>query len=41
MCSECGACEEKCPYNLPIRELLQETRRLFEDQQAGETGAEN
>lgn len=41
MCSECGACEEKCPYNLPIRELLQETRRLFEDQQAGETGAGN
>lgn len=29
-CSECGACEEKCPYNLPIRELLQETRRIFE-----------
>lgn len=30
ICSECGACEEKCPYSLPIRELLQETRRLFE-----------
>lgn len=29
-CSECGACEEKCPYNLPIRELMQECSRLFE-----------
>lgn len=36
ICSECGACEEKCPYNLPIRELLQETRRLFEGLQPGE-----
>ena len=29
-CLECGECEEKCPYKLPIRELLQECRRLFE-----------
>lgn len=30
-CRECGECEEKCPYNLPVRELLQECRRLFEE----------
>ncbi|UCH50796.1 MAG: aldo/keto reductase [Chloroflexota bacterium] len=23
-CTECGECEEKCPYDLPIRELLAE-----------------
>ncbi|NLA26733.1 MAG: aldo/keto reductase [Firmicutes bacterium] len=30
LCSECGSCEDKCPYNLPIRKLLQECSRLFE-----------
>lgn len=29
-CLECGECEEKCPYNLPIRELLRACRRCFE-----------
>ncbi|MCF8010254.1 MAG: aldo/keto reductase [Clostridiales bacterium] len=23
-CIECGECEEKCPYNLPVRQLLKE-----------------
>ncbi|NPV73098.1 MAG: 4Fe-4S dicluster domain-containing protein [Pelotomaculum sp.] len=23
-CKECGACEEKCPYNLPIRTMLKD-----------------
>jgi len=23
-CSNCGKCEERCPYNLPIREMLKE-----------------
>ncbi len=23
-CIDCGSCEQRCPYNLPIRELLQE-----------------
>ena len=23
-CLECGECEERCPYNLPIRQMLQE-----------------
>ncbi len=28
-CSECGECEEKCPYNLPIREMIKEHVALF------------
>jgi predicted aldo/keto reductase-like oxidoreductase len=31
-CTECGECEERCPYHLPIRELLAEyVRRYRED----------
>jgi predicted aldo/keto reductase-like oxidoreductase len=26
-CAGCGACEERCPYNLPIRERLKEVAR--------------
>lgn len=29
-CVECGVCEERCPYKLPIREMLKEARTLFE-----------
>jgi len=36
-CTECGACEERCPYHLPIREMLAENvatyRRLKEEWQ--------
>jgi len=28
-CTECGECEEKCPYNLPIRDMLKEKHRLL------------
>ena len=30
-CIECGQCEEKCPYNLPIAELLKENLSLFKE----------
>lgn len=29
-CIECGACEPRCPYHLPIREMLKKTRSLFD-----------
>ena len=28
-CIECGVCETRCPYNLPIREMLKNTAKLF------------
>ena len=28
-CTDCGACETKCPQNLPIREQLKETHRVL------------
>jgi len=31
LCQECGECEEACPQNLPIRELLKEVASEFED----------
>ena len=41
-CTECGDCEERCPYHLPIREMLakevrwyQEEKRKYEEQLAG------
>ncbi|MBE5906436.1 MAG: aldo/keto reductase [Lachnospiraceae bacterium] len=29
-CVECGACESRCPYNLPIREMLKKCAKEFE-----------
>ena len=28
-CIECGICETRCPYNLPIREMLKKTAKAF------------
>jgi predicted aldo/keto reductase-like oxidoreductase len=28
-CIECGACEPRCPYNLPIREMLKDAAQKF------------
>jgi uncharacterized protein len=29
-CIECGECEEKCPYHLPIREMIVEYMEIYE-----------
>ena len=29
-CIECGECEPRCPYNLPIRKMLKETAEKFD-----------
>lgn len=29
-CIQCGECEPRCPYNLPIRAMLKKTRELFD-----------
>lgn len=29
-CIGCGICETRCPYNLPIRELMQKAEKFFE-----------
>lgn len=28
-CVECGVCETRCPYNLPIRDMLKKVKELF------------
>ncbi|GAH72132.1 unnamed protein product, partial [marine sediment metagenome] len=28
-CTECGECEEKCPYHLPIHKMLKEKHILL------------
>jgi predicted aldo/keto reductase-like oxidoreductase len=35
-CIECGECEEKCPYHLPIREMIVEHIELYESLATGE-----
>jgi len=33
-CTQCGECEARCPYHLPIREMIQESYKLFEEVKA-------
>lgn len=30
-CIECGICEKRCPYDLPIREMLKRVRKIFNE----------
>lgn len=34
-CDQCGECEEKCPYHLPIRELIVENIKFYESVAGG------
>ncbi|MGD9143810.1 MAG: aldo/keto reductase [Dehalococcoidia bacterium] len=34
-CIECGECEARCPYELPIREMIKESYDLYEKVKAG------
>jgi len=35
-CEDCGQCEEKCPYHLPIRERIAHTLEVYQSIVAGE-----
>jgi uncharacterized protein len=34
-CTKCGECEERCPYKLPIRQLMEEYYDLYERRKVG------
>ena len=31
-CTECGECEDRCPYNLPIREMMSEQVKWYQEE---------
>lgn len=31
-CTKCGECEEKCPYHLPIRDMMEEYANLYKEE---------
>ncbi len=33
-CTECGECEERCPYHLPIREMIPEYLKWYQEEKA-------
>jgi len=33
-CEKCGVCEERCPYGLPILEMMDESISLFRRERA-------
>jgi predicted aldo/keto reductase-like oxidoreductase len=30
-CTECGECEDRCPFDLPVRDLIKEARRTLDE----------
>ncbi len=37
-CIQCGECETKCPYHLPIREIIAENLKLYEEMKVNFNG---
>ena len=37
-CTDCGDCEERCPFKLPIREIMKERREWFDREKADYLG---
>ncbi len=35
LCTNCGICEERCPYELPIQEMLKTAYNMYEEHRAG------
>ncbi|MFC1717647.1 4Fe-4S dicluster domain-containing protein, partial [Candidatus Poribacteria bacterium] len=33
-CIDCGECEERCPYELPVRDMMQENVVWYNEQMA-------
>jgi predicted aldo/keto reductase-like oxidoreductase len=31
LCEDCGACEERCPFDLPVRDLVRESREILRE----------
>ena len=31
-CTECGECEEKCPFHLPVREMVAEQVKWYQEE---------
>ena len=40
-CIECGECVEKCPYDLPIPEMIREHLAMYEDHLGEKQGEAN
>ena len=30
-CDDCGQCEERCPFNVPVRDLIKESRQILSE----------
>jgi predicted aldo/keto reductase-like oxidoreductase len=40
-CTSCGQCEERCPYHLPIRQMIADQLEWFNIEKIKWTGAQS